>query len=120
MADATMSEVVRRLRAEHSGALLELAEFDHALEDILREIKLLAVVSSELLQASKNFGALKIAEGRERLGALQDDAGRASKLGAQLVVAFSAVRMEVLRWNISPASSNRSGSNGSSSPVGAS
>lgn len=118
MTDATMREVVQRLRAEHRGALLELVEFGLAIEDILQETKRLAVVSSELQQALKNFSTLDFDEERKRLRALLNDAGRVSTQAVQLVVACSAIRTEVLRWNISPAIPNGSGSNGSSAPAG--
>lgn len=120
MMDATMREVVQRLRAEHRGALLELVEFDHALDDILQEIELLEVVSRELQQASKNLGMLQTDDGRRRLRTLQADAGRVSAHALRILVGFSAVRREVLSWNISRAGSSQPGSNGSSSPSDAS
>jgi hypothetical protein len=99
MAEADMREVVRRLHSEDSEAVLELLEFDYALEEFLRYFEAHAAASQELHAAVRNLAATDD-ESVERLSAVQDRAGRVNASAAQILAAFRAMRSAVTGWNI--------------------
>lgn len=89
MAEATMREVVGRLRAENSAAMLELREFKYALDDVAKNVEQLAVASEEIHLSLTGVGA-----------PLKGHTGRLSAHATQVVLAFRAARVAVLSWNI--------------------
>ena len=98
--EKSMREVVERLRAEGSEAVLELQEFDHALEALLQNIE--GVVP--------NFGALKLAasqisdsssEDNRTRSTIKEQADRLSTWINQFVAGFRESQRAVQAWNIS-------------------
>ena len=117
MAEADMRAVVRRLHTENSEAVLELLEFDYALEEFLRCFETHAAASQELYAGVRNLSATDD-DSIERLSAVQDRAGRLNASAAQILAAFRAMRSAVKSWNIAATRrpSNQPQGRGNSSP----
>lgn len=117
MAEMTMRELVERLAPDNSEALLELLEFDYALEALLRDLALLAVASRGLHSATQNL----VPTGDEQVHAVQEQAGRLSARTTYLLGAFRELRAGVLNWHIVDARrhSSRPSPGGSSAPPAA-
>ena len=99
MAEADMREVVQRLHSENSQAVLELLEFDYALEAFLRCFETHAVASQELYVAVRSLGA-RDDESAARLSLVQDQTGRLNANAGQILAAFRAMCSGVASWNI--------------------
>lgn len=100
MPEITMRELVERLRADNSEALIELLEFDYALEEFLRGLSLLAVASRGLHSAAQTLAPADDQEASERVAAVQEQAGRLSARMTQALGAFREVYAGVLGWQI--------------------
>ena len=118
MPEENMREVVRRLRSENSEAVLELLEFDYALDEFLRNFELLAVASQEVDAAVRNLATARD-QGPERVSAAQDHAGRLNAMATQILGAFREMRGAVSDWNIAEARlpSSQPARGGDSSPI---
>ena len=101
MPEENMREVVRRLRSENSEAVLELLEFDYALDEFLRHFEVLAVASQEVHAAVRNLATRD--QDPERFSAAHDHAGRLNTIATQILGAFREVRKAVSDWNIADA-----------------
>jgi hypothetical protein len=99
MAEADMREVVHRLHSEDSQAVLELLEFDYALESFLYCLETHTAASQELYISLRNLAA-NDGESADRISAVQDQAGRLKANAAQILAAFRAMRDGVAGWNI--------------------
>ena len=116
MTEADMRAVVRRLHTENSEAVLELLEFDYALDEFLRILETFTVASQELHSALRNVATDDLSFAR--VSAVQDRAGRLNATATQILGAFRMLRDAVKTWNIAEArrpSTKPSGS-GSSLP----
>jgi len=101
MAEADMREVVRRLHSEDSEAVLELLEFDYALDEFLRILEIFTVASQELHSAVRNVATDD--QMFARVSAVQDRAGRMNATATQILGAFRMLRDAVKTWNIAEA-----------------
>lgn len=102
MAEMDMREVVQRLRAENSEALLELLEFDSALDEFILFLERLAAAAQEPRDAARGVGAVQ-----ERFETLAEGT-------AQALNAFRVLRQATKAWEI-VAVDKRPTSGGSSS-----
>ena len=102
MAEADVREVVQRLHSEDSQAVLELLEFDYALDAFLGCFEAHASALQELYVSVRNL-ATTSDENVERVDAVQDQAGRLSANAAQILAAFRAMRSAVATWGIAAA-----------------
>lgn len=100
MAEITMRELVERLRADNGEALVELLEFDYALEELLRGLSMLTVASRGIHSATQSLAPAVDHEASERVAALQERAGRLSARMTQALGAFREVYAGVLGWQI--------------------
>jgi len=98
-AEASMREVVQRLRVEGSEALLELLEFDHAFQEFLQTLEVLAVASHELHSATCSVVGSGEEEGLKCV-AIRDLAERLSTGVTQFSDAFRQMHSAVQDWNI--------------------
>ena len=102
MAEKDMCAVVRRLHAEDSEAVLELLEFDCALEEISRTFEGLIGSSHELHGAVREIvGSSE--ESLRQIDIAQDRAARLHAHVSQLFAAFRMMRDAVKSWNIAEA-----------------
>jgi len=114
-----MREVVRRLHIEDSPAVLELLEFDYAMEAFLRSFETHAAAAQELYVGVRALGA-NDDDGAQDLSAVQDRAGRLSANASQILAAFQSIRSAIATWNIPAARrpSSQPHGPGNSSPPG--
>lgn len=98
-AEESMKEIVRRLRAEHGEALLELLEFGYAFEELLKNLEGLAAASDELHTATCNIVGSEEQEG-SRQDAVRELASRLNAGVAQFLSAFQQMHGAVRGWNI--------------------
>ena len=103
-AETNMREVVERLRAEGSEAVLELVEFDQALGALLENLERIAIGTQDLHVATTNITGSG-AEDALTWSAVQDQASRLSAWVSQFLVAFQQLQGAVQVWNIADARS---------------
>jgi len=104
--EASMREVVARLRAEGSAAMLELLEFDSALEAFLETVEHVAPTIEELDRTTRDVVRLA-GEDAPQWSGLSEQTGRLSTWAGQFLAAFRELRRSVRAWNITdPRSSN--------------
>jgi len=103
MPEITMREIVDRLRAEKSEALLDLLEFDYALDEFLRNLSLLAAASRGLHSATQTLLPSDDKEALDRVSVVQEQAGRLSARMTQMLGAFREVCAGVTGWHIADA-----------------
>ena len=102
MVEENMRAVVRRLHAEDSEAVLELLEFDYALEEISRTLDGLTASSHELHAAVREI--VGSSEGSlQQIDVAQDRAARLHAHLTQLFAAFRMMREAVKSWAIAEA-----------------
>lgn len=99
MAEVDMRDVVRRLHSEDSPAVLELLEFDCAMDAFLRSFERHVAAAQELYVRMRCLGASGD-EAVEYFSAVQDRAGRLSANASQILAAFQSMRNAVATWNI--------------------
>jgi hypothetical protein len=97
--DTTMREVVERLRVQNSDALLELAEFDQALDEFLKNLELIAPTVQDLHQVSTTVVQLGKAEALAWI-AVRDQVAQLNTWVGQFLGAFRQMRSAVQGWNI--------------------
>ena len=118
MVDENMRAVVRRLHSVNSEAVIELLEFDYALDELLRILEELTGSAQELhalVRGVAGFGE----ESVQQLDVAQDHSGRLHARTTQILAAFRMLRAAVKSWDIAEArrpSTNPSPS-GNSSPA---
>ena len=115
MSDKDMREVVRRLHAENSAALLELLEFDYALDEFLRILEAHRTAAHELHLATRHIVASEGEDNFARDTGVQERAGRLNASAGQILAAFRGLHNAVRDWNIADArrpASKPSGPNG--------
>jgi hypothetical protein len=98
-AEKNMREVVERLRAEGSEAMLELLEFHHVLEVFQQNLESIAPTVQELDLAASQI----VDSGNEEVSewnAVKDRTGRLSTWTNQFLVAFKELLNAVQVWNI--------------------
>jgi hypothetical protein len=119
MVEEDMCAVVRRLHAEDSEAVLELLEFDYALEEISRTLERLTGSSYELHAAVREIVGTS-EESLRQIDLAQDHAARLHACTSQLFAAFRMVRDAVKSWNIAEARrpSNKPSHSSGSPPEG--
>ena len=100
--DTSMHDVVQRLRADRSSALLDILKLDRTIEDAVQKLALLAVASSEMQVMTENLDVPPSGEGRERVIELRERASRLGIHAAEVLLDLCTLRREVLGWNIWP------------------
>ena len=101
-AEANMREVVERLRAEGSEALLELLEFDSAIETFLQELQRIAPTFRDLHLVASKVVDLRNGEPLAWI-AVREQTKHLSTWVDQFLVAFRELRGAVHGWNIAGA-----------------
>lgn len=97
--ERTMREVVARLRAQNSDAVLELAELDNALEEFLKNLEVVATTVRDLHQVTTKV----VEHGKAQALAwvtVRDHTAQLSTWVGQLQSAFRETRAAVQGWNI--------------------
>ena len=97
--ETTVREVVARLRAQNSDAVLELAEFDHALDEFLKNLELIAPTVRDLQQVTAKVVELSNAPALAWI-AVRDQTAHLNTWIAQFLSAFRQLRGAVQGWNI--------------------
>jgi hypothetical protein len=100
MIEKDMREVVRRLHAENSEALLELLEFDQVLGEFLGSLERLATATQELELAARQIGASEADASFKRVAGAQECAGRVNAGMTQFLGAFRELHKAVQAWRI--------------------
>ncbi|MEO7038043.1 MAG: hypothetical protein ABI548_29010 [Polyangiaceae bacterium] len=106
-AETNMREVVERLRLEGSEAILELVEFDQALEAFLQNLRSIALAFQELHATAGNIVGSGD-DGALTLNTVQDRTSRLDQLIGQFLIAFEQLYGAVQSWNIADARSGSS------------
>ena len=100
LAEATMREVVQRLRTEKSQAFLELSEIDDLIDRLLQHLGGLTEASLELYLASQSLAPKMTGDGLGYLGTVHEQAGRLININAHLLTAFLELERRVESWDI--------------------
>lgn len=100
--NTSMRDVVQRLRAEQSSALLDILKLDRTLEDAVQKLALLAVASSEIQVMTESIGLPPSGEDRQRVIELREGATKLGVHAAEVLLDLCTLRREVLGWNIWP------------------
>jgi len=100
--ETTMREVVERLRAQNSDAFLELAEFDHALDEFLKNLELIAPTFQDLHQVTTKLVELGKAQALAWI-TVRDQTAHLNTWIGQFLGAFRQLRGAVQGWNIAGA-----------------
>jgi len=98
-AEATMRDVVDQLRAQNSAALLELAEFDHALDELLKNVELIAPTLQDLQHITTKVVELGTTQPLAWV-AVRDHTIHLNTWIGQFLNAFRQLRGAVQGWNI--------------------
>jgi hypothetical protein len=112
----SMGEVVQQLRAEQSEALFDLIEFDHALEEILKNLVFLATSSSDVHEASRKISMPDTDERLPSVRTLQEYARQLSIRTAETLLDFCKLRRAAFHWGIGPGVHNEAASHHHSAP----
>ena len=101
-AEANMRDVVQRLRAENSQALLELLEFGHVLDAFLQDLEHLATALQEIHTKTCNLFGSSDQENSAGF-TLQEQVSRLNAWVSQFLAAFQQMHGAVHAWNIADA-----------------
>ena len=104
--DASTWDVVQRLRADGSAALLDILKLDRSLEGAVQHLALLAVASSELQALAQSIGLPSRGEDRKSVTEVHERANRVGVYAAEVLLQLCGLRREVLGWNLTPRQSN--------------
>jgi hypothetical protein len=97
--ETNMREVVERLRADGSEAVLELREFDNALDALLQELERTAPTFQDLHVVTSEIVALRKDEVPAWIAA-RDQTSRLNTWVNQFLAAFREFRGAVQGWNV--------------------
>ena len=97
--ETNMKEVVERLRAEGSDAILELVDFDRALREFVRTLERMAICSHDLQVAATNIVDSESQDAVE-LSTVRDGTSRISNWIREFLLAFQDVQSAVQAWSI--------------------